>query len=64
MNYIKKNKKIEEIQKKIEDNEVKEWLIKDKEYKEEQITDELIEDSKNDYFDEIYNGDDYVCSRI
>ena len=35
MNYIKKNKKIEELQKidekqkKIEDNEVKEWLIKD-----------------------------------
>ena len=57
----KKNKKIEEIQKKIEDNEVKEWLIKDKKYKEEQITDKLIEESKNDYFDEIYNGDDYAC---
>ena len=57
----KKNKKIEEIQKKIEDNEVKEWLIKDKGYKEEQITDELIKNNKNDYFDEIYNGDDYVC---
>ena len=57
----KKNKKIEEIQKKIEDNEVKEWLIKDKGYKEEQITDELIKISKNDYFDEVYNGDDYVC---
>ena len=57
----KKNKKIEEIQKKIEDNEVKEWLIKDKGYKEEQITDELIKNNKNDYFNEIYNGDDYVC---
>ena len=57
--YIK-NKKIEEIQKKIEDNEVKEWLIKDKGFKEEQITDELIKISKDDYyFDEEFMGDDY-----
>ena len=54
----KKNKKIEEIQKNIEYNEVKEWLIKDKGFKEEQITDKLIEDSKNDYFELIY--DDYT----
>ena len=57
----KKNKKNRRNTKKIEDNEVKEWLIKDKGYKEEQITDELIKNNKNDYFDEIYNGDDYVC---
>ena len=54
----KKNKKIEEIQKNIEYNEVKEWLIKDKGFKEEQITDKLIEDSNNDYFELIY--DDYT----
>ena len=54
----KKNKKIEEIQKNIEYNEVKEWLIKDKGFKEEQLTDKLIEDSKNDYFELIY--DDYT----
>ena len=59
----KKNKKIEEIQKKTEYNKVKEWLIKDKGFKEEQITDKLIEDSKNEYseliFDDDY-GDDYT----
>ena len=54
----KKNKKIEEIQKNIEYNEVKEWLIKDKGFKEEQLTDKFIEDSKNDYFELIY--DDYT----
>ena len=37
---------------------MKEWLIKDKGFKEEQITDKLIEDSKNDYFELIY--DDYT----
>ena len=56
MNYIK-NKKIEEIQKKSEYNKVKEWLIKDKGFKEEQITDKLIEDSKNDYSDLIFDED-------
>ena len=54
----KKNKKIEEIQKNIEYDEVKEWLIKDRGFKEEQLTDKLIEDSKNDYFELIY--DDYT----
>ena len=54
----KKNKKIEEIQKNIQYNEVKEWLIKDKGFKEEQITDKLIEDSKENYFELIY--DDYT----
>ena len=54
----KKDKKIEEIQINIEYNEVKEWLIKDKGFKEEQLTDKLIEDSKNDYFELIY--DDYT----
>ena len=53
-----KNKKIEEIQKNIEYNEVKEWLIKDKGFKEEQITDKLIEDGKKNYFELIY--DDYT----
>ena len=53
----KKNKKIEEIQKKTEYNKVKEWLIKDKGFKEEQITDKLIEDSKNDYSEHIFDDD-------
>ena len=53
-----KNKKIEEIQKNIEYNEAKEWLIKDKGFKEEQITDKLIEDGKKNYFELIY--DDYT----
>ena len=59
----KKNKKIEEIQKKTEYNKVKEWLIRVKGFKEEQITDKLIEDSKNDYSDLIFDedyGDDYT----
>ena len=47
-NRIKEN---ELYKKNIEDNKVKEWLIKNKEFKEEQITDKLIEDSKKDYFD-------------
>ena len=62
----KKNKKIEEIQKKSEYNKVKEWLIKDKGFKEEQITDKLIEDSKNDYSDLIFDedyADDYTIRK-
>ena len=47
-NRIKEN---ELYKKNIEDNKVKEWLIKNKKFKEEQITDKLIEDSKKDYFD-------------